>query len=154
MATNDVNKSERIEIISTDKTVHFTEQILFNQCEKETISLPSAIGTKSIIHGVTIQSKQNLHYRLIIWGNSNFDNPDLNAEKYIGEVDLDLTDEPAYQIGSSGQYRLNSESLEINYQDFSALTKIYLGLMNLSKTAKNTGTTGEVQINIKMSPRL
>jgi hypothetical protein len=154
MAVTDVNKPERIEIVSTDKTVHFTEQIQLNGCEKETILLPTSIGIKSIIHGVTIQAKQPLHFRLIIWGNSNFDNVDLNAEKYIGEVDLDLTEEPAYQIAGIGQYRLNSEKVDINYQDFGALTKLYLGLMNVSITPKNAGIAGEVQLNIKMSPRV
>lgn len=138
-------------IISTDKDVHFTQELLQNQCENETLNLPT---NKCVIDGVSIQSKQPLKYRLIIFGNNYFSNSNMNIEKYIGDIELDLTQSPTFRINDSNQYRLNSEDLKISYQDYDETNKIYVSLMNESPTSKLSGMNGEIQINIKISPRL
>jgi len=138
-------------IISTDKDVHFTQELLQNQCENETLNLPT---NKCVIDGITIQSKQPLNYKLIIFGNNYFDNPDMNIEKFIGSIDLDMTQSPTFRINNSNQYRLNIEDLNINYQDYNETNKIYVSLMNMSLTPKKSGADGEIQINIKISPSL
>lgn len=138
-------------IISTDKDVHFTQELLQNQCENETLNLPT---NKCVIDGVSIQSKQPLKYRLIIFGNNYFSNSNMNTEKYIGDIELDLTQSPAFRINDSNQYRLNSEDLKISYQDYNETNIIHLSLMNESPTSKLSGMNGEIQINIKISPRL
>lgn len=139
-----------IEIIETNKDSHFTELITQNNCEKETLSLAQS---KYVIDGMSIQSKQKIDYRLLIWGSSNFDNSNLNTEKYIGSVDLKLCEE-GFQINNTGQYRLNVENLKIDYQDFQSTNNLYIGLINLSNTSKQSGSNGEVKLIIKLSPRL
>jgi len=138
-------------IISTDKDIHFTQEILQNQCENEILNLPT---NKCVIDGVAIQSKQPLKYKLIIYGNNYFNNSNMNIEKLIGSIDLDLTQSPTFRINNSNQYRLNSEDLKIFYQDYNETNKLYVSLMNMSNNPKLSGLSGEIQINIKISPRL
>jgi len=138
-------------IIQTDKDVHFTQEILQNQCENEILNLPT---NKCVIDGITIQSKQPLNYKLIIFGNNYFNNSNMNIEKFIGSIDLDMTQSPTFRIDNSNQYRLNSEDLNLFYTDYNETNKLYISLMNMSITPKLNGVDGEIQINIKISPRL
>jgi len=138
-------------IIQTDKDIHFTQEILQNNCENEILNLPT---NKCVIDGVSIQSKQPLKYRLIIFGNNYFNNSNMNIEKFIGSIELDLTQSSTFRINNSNQYRLNSEDLRIFYQDYNETNKLYVSLMNMSTTPKVNGIDGEIQINIKISPRL
>jgi len=139
-----------IEIIETNKDNHFTEGISTNNIEKETLSL---ISSKYVINGVSIQSKQPLNYKILIWGSNNFDNSNLNTEKYIGAIDLNMEKE-SFQINNTGQYRLNIEDLQLQYTDFQSTNNLYIGLMNLSNTSKLSGSNGEVKLIIKLNPRL
>ena len=138
-------------IIQTDKDIHFTQELLQNNCENEILNLPT---NKCVIDGVTIQSKQPLNYKLIIFGNNYFNNSNMNIEKFIGSIDIDMTQSPTFRIDNSNQYRLNSEDLRIFYTDYNETNKLYISLMNMSITPKIFGIDGEIQINIKISPRL
>jgi len=140
-----------IEIIETNKDTHFTESITQNNCENETISV---ITNKYVINGISIQSKQPLNYRLLVWGSNNFNNSNLNTEKYIGCINLDLSTKEAFQINNENQYRLNIENLQLQYQDFQSTNNLYIGLMNLSPTTKQSGSNGEVKLIIKLNSRL
>jgi len=138
-------------IIQTDKDIHFTQELLQNQCENEILNIPT---NKCVIDGLTIQSKQPLNYKLLIFGNNYFNNSNMNIEKFIGSIDLDMTQSPTFRIDNSNQYRLNSEDLRIFYQDYNEVNKLYVSLMNESITPKKSGIDGGIQINIKISPRL
>jgi len=138
-------------IIQTDKYIHFTQELLQNQCENEILNLPT---NKCVIDGITIQSKQPLNYKLIIFGNNYFNNSNMNIEKFIGSIDLNLTQSQTFRIDNSNQYRLNSEDLRIFYQDYNETNKLYISLMNMSTAPKVSGIDGDIQINIKISPRL
>lgn len=140
-----------LEFIETDKDIHFTEEIATNNCEYEVLDLTN---NKYEINGMSIQSKQNLNYKILFFGSNNLNNENLNIEKYIGSVDLDLTQEPSFRINNENQYRLNSEDLRLQYNDFSMSNKLYVSLMNLSNESKQSGTTGKVKLIIKMTPRL
>lgn len=147
-----VSKAEEIEIINTDKDIHFTETITINNQEKENIT--GLLGNKYLIRGVNVQSDQQLKYRLIFWGKDTFDDTDLDINSYIDDVELDFTSTSAFQIGSTGQYYLNVGSLDILYEDADNTKELHISLQNLSAVSKNSGSTGEVQLDIKMSPRL
>jgi len=138
-------------IIQTDKDIHFTQELLQNNCENEILNLPT---NKCVIDGVTVQSKQPLNYKLIIFGNNYFNNSNMNIEKFIGSIDIDMTQSPTFRIDNSNQYRLNSEDLRIFYTDYNETNKLYISLMNTSIPPKISGIDGEIQINIKISPRL
>lgn len=148
-----VSKAEKIEIYSTDKDVHFTGAIVMNAQETENIT--GLLSNRYLVRGVNIQSDQALHYRLIFWGSDTFDDTDLDVDTYIDDVDLDLSaGGAAFRIAGAGQYYLNSGDLEILYEDYDITRELHISLQNLSAVAKNAGATGEVQIDIKMTPRL
>ena len=140
-----------LDFIETNKDIHFTEEILTNNCENEILNLEIS---KYVINGVSIQSKQPLNYRVLFYGSNDFNNININTEKYIGSVDLDLTQEPTFRINNENQYRLNSEDLKLQYKDFLYTNKLYISLMNLSNKSKQSGTNGEIKLIIKMTPRL
>jgi len=153
-----VQKSERIESISTDKDTHFTESI--DQYYKEDEDISGLISNKVFIRGINIQSIQPLKYRLIFWSKENTkDSTDLDNDTYISDVILDLSDTTsAFRIKDSGgsfnQYYLDMTGLNIPYEDKDSNYKLHLSLQNLSVTSKNAGSTGAVQIDIKYAPRL
>lgn len=151
MAVTDVNKPEKIEIITTNRTTHFTDQLLINEFENENINGLSA--NNCIIYGVSIQSKQALHFKLVFWKKNTFNNDDMNLDTYIGDIDLDLTTKPVFKIGNP-VYRLNVEDTKIVYQDLNLLTTLHISLLNLSNETKQAGVNGEVKLDIKLSPRL
>jgi hypothetical protein len=148
----DVTKAEKIEILSTDKDTDFTGAIIMN--DHETANITGFAGNKYMIRGVNIQSDQALKYRLIFWGSDTFNSTDLDADTYIDDVELDLTTSPAFRINNTGQYYLNVGDLQIIYEDYDATRELHISLQNQSATTKNAGVSGEVQIDIKTSPRL
>jgi len=147
-----ISKAEKIEIYSTDKDIHFTGAIVMNDHEKE--NLTGLLSNRYMVRGVNIQSKQPLKYRLIFWSSDQFDNTDLNLDYYIDDVELDMSAAPAFRINGVNQYYLNSGDLAIIYEDFDITRELHISLQNELGPAKNAGVTGEVQIDIKMSPRL
>jgi len=151
MTVTDVSKPEKIEIITTNTTTHFTNQFLTNEFENENITGLSA--NNCIICGVSIQSKQSLHFKLVFWKKNTFNNVSLNLDTYIGDIDLDLTTNPAFKIGNN-TYRLNVEDTKLVYQDLNLLTTLHMSLLNLSNETKQAGVNGEVKLDIKVSPRL
>jgi len=147
-----VVKAEKIEIISTDKD-HFRLEIVMNAHEEENIT--GLYTNKYFIRGVNIQSKQPLKFRLIFWGSDTFDDvSDIDKDTYIDDVELDMTAYPAFRINNADQYRLNVGALDILYEDYDATRELHISLQNLSATSKIAGGAGEVQLDIKMSPRL
>lgn len=147
-----VSKAEEIEIISTDKDTHFTDEITMNS--QETECLTGLTSNKYLIRGVNIQSTQQLEFRLIFWGRDTFNNTDLDIDVYIDDVELDMTSTSSFRIDNSNQYRLNVGSLDILYEDYDKTNELHVSLQNLSAVSKEAGTLGTVQIDIKMSPRL
>lgn len=147
-----ISKAEKIEIYSTDKDIHFTGAIAINAHETENIT--GLLSNRYMVRGVNIQSDQALKYRLIFWSGDQFANTDLNLDYYIDDVGLDMTVAPAFRIGGANQYYLNVGDLEIIYEDFDITRELHVSLQNSGPVAKNAGATGEVQLDIKMTPRL
>jgi hypothetical protein len=148
-----VSKAEKIEIYSTDKDLHFTGAIAQNT--QETENLTGLNSNRYKIIGVNIQSDQPLHYRLIFWGSNAFNNTDLDQDSFLDYVDLDMVaGGAAFQINGINQYYLNAGDLQIVYEDYDITRQLHISLQNVSAIAKNAGATGEVQIDIKMTPRL
>ena len=148
----EISKAERIEIYSTVSTSHFTESIAMDA--QETENLTGLTGNRYMVRGVNIQSVQPLKYRLIFWGKDTFDDTDLDTDSYIDDVELDMTNSPAFRIDNANQHRLNVGALEILYEDYDITKELHISLQNLSATAKLAGASGAVQLDIKVSPRL
>lgn len=136
--------------INSDKDYHFTGALA--QYAKEDENLSGLITGKIRIVGISLQSDQNLDYRVIFWKRDIFNNTDLDLDRFCGEVELDL---PTYgfQIAGAGQYYLDVRGLDIDYEDEDGTHKLHVSLMNLSATGKNAGATGEVAIEVYYEPR-
>lgn len=147
-----ISKAEKIEIYSTDSTLHFTGAIVMNAME--TVDLTGLLSNRYMIRGVNIQSMQPLIYNLIFWSSDTFDDVVLNNDSFIDNVELDMSIAPAFRINGANQYYLNVGDLAIIYEDFDISRELHMGLQNTSPVAKIAGAAGAVQLDIKMSPRL
>lgn len=148
----EVSKAEKIEIYSTVSTTHFTESIVLNAHESENIT--GLKVNKYTIKAINIQSIQPLNYLLEFYGGDGFDSTNIDIDSFIDEIELDLTEEPAFRVNNANQYKLNLSGLEMLYEDYNITKELHLMLHNHSATTKAAGTAGAVQIDIKMSPRL
>jgi len=148
----DISKAEKIEILSTISTVHFTESIVMNAHESENIT--GLVGNRYMIRSINIQSIQPLKFMLEFYGQDTFDNTDIDVDSFIDHVEIDMTSYPAFRVNNTNQYKLNVGSLEILYEDYDATKELHISLHNLSPTAKIAGVSGAVQMDIKVSPRL
>ncbi len=146
----DINKPEKIEILTTNSTIHFTEELLKNEFENEDIT--NLHSNNCVINGISILSKQALNFRLLFWKNNTFNNSNINNNSYIGNIELDLTSNPTINFDSF--YRLNVEDAKLTYIDLDNLNTLHISLLNLSNETKKAGIDGEVKLDIKLSPRL
>ena len=130
--------------LRSDKDEHFTGALITNAIETESITGLSA--NKIVIRRVTIQSDQQLNYVLVFWAKDTFQTSDLDTDRYLGEITLDL---PAIsrQIASAGQYYADLE-VELQYEDGDSTRELHVGLLNLDATSKTAGASGEVVIEI------
>ncbi len=147
-----ISKAEKIEIYSTDSTLHFTGGIVTNAMENT--NLTGLLSNRYMIRGVNIQSMQPLVYNLIFWSTDGFDDVVLNTDSFIDNVELDMSTPPAFRINGANQYYLNVGDLAIIYEDFDISRELHMGLQNTSAVAKIAGAAGAVQLDIKVSPRL
>ncbi len=147
-----ISKAEKIEIYSTDSTLHFTGAIVTNAMEN--INLTGLLSNRYMIRGVNIQSMQPLVYNLIFWSSDGFDDVVLNTDSFIDNVELDMSTAPAFRINGANQYYLNVGDLAIIYEDFDISRELHMSLQNTSAVAKIAGAAGAVQLDIKVSPRL
>lgn len=134
--------------IRSDKAVHFTGSIAQNGVEKESIG--TLRSNRVRITKTVIQADQALHFQLLLYSTADFDESDLDNDKLIGSMELDLS-RYGYQQSTS-QYRLDLNK-DIDYIDEDESLKIHCVLKNLSATAKAGGDTGEVVIEFLCEAR-
>lgn len=146
-----VQKPEKIHILNTVSTLHFTGALAMNA--QETESVAGLLGNVISIMGVNAQSVQKLKFRLIFWASDEFDNTNLDTDSYVSDVVLDFTDTlVAFRIGSANQYYIDVRKLDIPFTTENKT--LYCSLQNLSPTAKLAGASGAVQLDIKYALRL
>lgn len=148
----EVSKAEKIETYSTISTIHFTGAISLYGNEKANITGLSA--NKMTIKDINIQSMQPLIWLLQFYGSDTFESTDLDADTFLDEIELDMSEDPAFRVNNANQYKLNRSGLNILYEDYDNTKELHLMLQNKSSTAKIAGASGAVQIDIRMTPRL
>jgi hypothetical protein len=111
----------------------FTGALATNVIESENI--PGLLCDKVRITGLTMRSSQNLNYRMYLYSNDRFS----SDYKLMASIGLNL---PAsgYQIGATGYYFLDVQSLDIDYEDEDGTREIHASLENLSATSKTAET--------------
>lgn len=148
-ATASIGREEQDWIIS-DKDTHFTGAIATNANEKENIE---GLESNSItIESISIQSDQELNYRLWIFGTDGFDDTDLDDDRFMEFTNLDLPTH-SERLGGANQYYFGKTNLNIPYTDIDGTNELHVALENLDAVAKNAGATGEVKIQIGYIPR-
>jgi hypothetical protein len=138
--------------LRTDKDTHFTGAIAQNAKEDESIAFPNPMArtNECIIEGIAIQADQNLEWDIFIWSGSEYDNTDLDSDKFIEFVNFTATEQK--QIAASNQFYTAKTGLSIPYRDTDATNKLHVSLCNRSVTAKNAGANGEVVIVFMLRP--
>jgi len=157
--TVNIQKSEKIIVLSTDKDTHFTGALNQNFMETELFT-SELVSNKIRIVAINGQSMQPLKYRLIFWGSSATQNTtDLDSDTYLTDVVMDFSDTlSTFQIdtgaGLVNQYYLDVSALEGLYECFDGNYSMYVSLQNMSPVAKLAGAAGAVQFDIKYALRL
>lgn len=136
--------------VESDKDVNFTGAIA--QYAKEDEDLTGLLSNKVRIVGVSLQSDQSLHYKVLFWNKDTFDDTDLDLDAFCGEIDCDFTSY-GFQIGGAGQYYLDIRGVDIDYVDEDGTNELHVSLLNQSATSKNAGATGEISLTVYYEPR-
>lgn len=152
----DIKKSEELKILSTDKDLHFNDEILLNAIEYEDID--GLISSKISIRGIYLQAIEARLYTLWLWKDSGHANVNLNVDSNKDMINLDVGTS-GKRIAGAGQWYLPLTGLTVSYEDTEAPSaagtyKFHCGLMVSSGATKPAGVAGQVQIDLSYSPRL
>jgi len=135
--------------VASDKDSHFTDELAKNAVERENIS--GLRSNRVRISKVSIQADQRLLFEVLLYGSDDFEEADLDEDKFIASVELNL---PTYGFQqTTGQWKLDIPNLNIDYVDLDGTKKIHVVLRNLSPTTKNAGATGEVKLEFLCESR-
>ena len=135
--------------VVSDKDVNFTEQLIKNAVERENIT--GLRSNRVRISKISIQADQQLLFEVLLYGTDAFEESDLDDDRFIASVELNL---PTYGFQqTTSQWRLDIENLDIDYIDVDSTKEIHAVLRNLSPTTKNAGATGEVKLEFLCEAR-
>jgi len=135
--------------VVSDKDVNFTEQLIKNAVERENIT--GLRSNRVRISKISIQADQQLLFEVLLYGTDAFEESDLDDDRFIASVELNL---PTYGFQqTTSQWRLDIENLNIDYIDVDSTKEIHAVLRNLSPTTKNAGATGEVKLEFLCEAR-
>jgi len=136
---------QAFQTIRSDKDSHFTGGLAQNAKEDE--NLTGILSNKIRIVGISLQSDQQLHYKVLFWKTDGFDDSDLDVDTFCGEVDVDLAIY-GIQIGGANQWYLDVRGVVLDYEDEDASNELHVSLLNKDATSKNAGATGECVLDI------
>lgn len=141
---------ETIYTLSSDKDTHFAGSLATNAKEDENIT--GLVGDKIRIYGISLQADQPLHFWLLFWSKDSFDDTDLDADAFLGAIEVDLS-LWGLRPGGAGQYYMSLEDVGLDYIDADATQELHVSLMNVDAASKNAGATGEVKVDVKYALR-
>jgi len=135
--------------VASNKDSHFTEALAKDAVERENIT--GLRSNRIRISKITFQADQQLHFALILYGTDDFEETDLDEDRFISYTEFNL---PKYGFTqTTGQYRMDIEALNIDYEDLDGTREIHAVLKNLDPTAKVAGSSGEVKIEFLCESR-
>ena len=135
--------------VVSDKDVHFTGALIKNAVERENIT--GLRSDRVRISKISIQADQRLLYEVLLYGTDDFEESDLDDDRFIASVELNL---PTYGFQqTTTQWRLDIEGLNIDYIDVDKTKEIHAVLRNLSPTTKVAGASGEVKLEFLCEAR-
>lgn len=135
--------------VSSDKDSHFTGELVKDAVERENIA--GLRSNRIRISKISIQSDQQLLFEVLLYGTDEFEEADLDEDRFIASVEFNL---PTYGFQqTTSQWRLDIEGLNIDYVDVDGTKEIHAVLRNLSPTSKNAGAAGEVKVDFLCESR-
>ena len=135
--------------VSSDKDLHFTEELTKNAVERENIT--GLRSNRIRVSKISIQADQQLLFEILLYGTDLFEEVDLDEDRFIASVEFNL---PKYGFQqTTDQWRLDIENLNIDYLDVDKTKEIHAVLRNLSPTTKNAGVAGEVKLEFLCESR-
>ena len=135
--------------VVSDKDVNFTGQLVKNAVERENIT--GLRSNRVRISKISIQADQQLLFEVLLYGTDLFEESDLDDDRFIASVELNL---PTYGFQQTeSQWRLDIENINIDYIDVDGTKEIHAVLRNLSPTTKTAGADGEVKLEFLCEAR-
>ena len=135
--------------VSSDKDLHFTDSLAKNAVERENIT--GLRSNRIRISKISLQADQQLLFEVLLYGTDEFEEADLDEDRFIASVEFNLPIYGFQQI--TDQWRLDIENLNIDYVDVDGTKEIHTVLRNLSPTTKNAGAAGEVKVDFLCDSR-
>jgi hypothetical protein len=143
--------SRIIELLRTDKDVHFTGAIAQNAGENEDI-VTNYHAKECLLMSLSMIADQNLDYELHFWKDAQktgvFGTADIDSDRYLGFFSFPASG--AKQVGEAGissYYYHQTLTSPFRLKDETTTTdrfNVHVRLMNRSATSKNAGATGEI----------
>ena len=151
-----VDRKEKIYVIRTTSTLHFTGALALNAEEYENIDMAAQAFkyNKLSIIGINLQSIQNLKYQVSFYESDTFADTDLDVDTFLAFHELDMSTPPAFRVAAAGQYKMEISDLNTTYEDAEETFELHVGLLNLSGASKIAGALGAVQLDFLVTPRL
>ena len=150
---NDIHAG-RVAILSTNPETNFTGALNPGTVANENIT--GLIGNRAIIQGVSIQSAEQIDWKVMFWSKDIFDDPVQATDSYIGSHRFG-TPQAVDRIAAANQYRQNVDDLNLLYQDDDGSNELHVGIQNLNASGaggtKSAGTPGFVKLTFKYEPR-
>ena len=125
--------------VESEKDVHFIETINQYKAGEENLRLTD---NRILIQNMTIMSKQQLNYRVWLYGTKEFyaNNPD--SIKVVDFIDFDLTTY-GKQYKDTGLWIYSITDLNLLYNDLDQTGRLHVAIENLS-TAPKLAVTSEL----------
>lgn len=142
--------------VRTLKGTHFTTELVQNAAENEDVVLDGALAgvngnARNIVQTITVISDQNLAWEIALYGKDTFaGGTDLDANTILCHHAFAAAD--GAQVGGAGSYVYFVDGLNLPYQDEDHSGELHIQLINRSATSKNAAGTGEVVVQLWLSP--
>lgn len=134
--------------VRSDKDTHFTGAIAQDGVERETLA--NLRSDRVRISKISIQAIQQLRFQVLLYSTEDYDESNLDNDKFVASVDLDLVRYGFQQTTS--QYRMDMQ-VAIDYLDEDETKSLHVVLKNLDPTAKIAGANGQVVLEFTCEAR-
>jgi len=119
------------------KDIHFIDQINQYESSEENLTLTD---NRILIQNITLMSKQQLYFRIWLFGTSNFYDNNPDKIKIVDFIDMDLTTY-GKQYKDTGLWVYSVTDLNLLYNDLNQTTKLHVAIENLSEASKLANTS-------------
>ena len=147
----------QLEYITTATGTNFTGSIAQNSMHAiVSMDYPQAWGLNElydmVIEAITLQSDQNLDWEVWLWSSSGANDTTLDDDAFVDQFNFPAP--TGVRIAGAGQYYYNCpvNNRRVPYRDADNSSRVHIGLVNRSATAKLAGATGEVKIRLAVRP--